>query len=207
MLWVPKGLIVGIVGFALEVRAEFSAKYHFFTCDPLFVEVRCLIFSELRFFQHSVKMLMLRLWSIVTFGRCVWARKSRDIQLATFRRHTPATSRRQISNLLCVFSMELGNHIDETTSGKSPSGSRVGVVADARHCGVSSMRAQAKNQIAQFLPNPGRRILGGAIRNVGNICLRIRFRSHAHDVCSSLAEVSPCGNPPFPCVSKCGCSW
>ena len=79
--------------------------------------------------------------------------------------------------------------------------------ADARHCGVSSMRAQAKNQIAQFLPNPGRRILGGAIRNVGNICLRIRFRSHAHDVCSSLAEVSPCGNPPFPCVSKCGCSW
>ena len=56
--------------------------------------------------------------------------------------------------------------------------------ADARHCGVSSMRAQAKNQIAQFLPNPGRRIPGGAIGNVGNICLRIRFRS-------SLAEVSP----------------
>ena len=79
--------------------------------------------------------------------------------------------------------------------------------ADARHCGVSSMRAQAKNQIAQFLPNPGRRILGGAIRNVGNICLRIWFRSHAHDVGSSLAEVSLCGNPPFPCVSKCGCSW
>ena len=85
--------------------------------------------------------------------------------------------------------MELGNHIDETTSGKSLCGSRVGVVADARHCGVSSMRAQAKNQIAQFLPNPGRRILGGAFRNVGNICLRIRFRSDAHDVCSSLAEV------------------
>ena len=103
--------------------------------------------------------------------------------------------------------MEFGNHIDGTTSGKSPSGSRVGVVADARHCGVSSMRAQAKNQIAQFLPDPRRRIPGGAIRNVGNICLRIRLRSHAHDVCSSLAEVSPCGNPPFPCVSKCGCSW
>ena len=34
---------------------------------------------------------MSRLWSVVTFGRCVWARKSRDIQLATFRRHTPAT--------------------------------------------------------------------------------------------------------------------
>ena len=79
--------------------------------------------------------------------------------------------------------------------------------ADARHCGVSSIRAQAKNQIAQFHPNPGRRIPGGAIRNVGNICLRIRFRSDAHDVCSSVAEVSPCGNPPFPCVSKCGCSW
>ena len=42
-------------------------------------------------FQHTVKMLMSRLWSVVTFGRCVWARKSRDIQLATFRRHTPAT--------------------------------------------------------------------------------------------------------------------
>ena len=93
--------------------------------------------------------------------------------MATFRRHILATSRTQISNLICVFSMELGNHIDETTSGKSPSESRVGVVADARHCGVSSMRAQAKIQIAQFLPNPGRRILGGAIRNVGNICLRI----------------------------------
>ena len=47
--------------------------------------------------------------------------------------------------------------------------------ADARRCGVSFMRAQAKNQIAQFHPNPGRRILGGAIRNVGDICLRIRF--------------------------------
>ena len=35
--------------------------------------------------------------------------------------------------------------------------------ADARHCGVSSMRAQAKNQIAQFLPNPGRRILGARV--------------------------------------------
>ena len=30
---------------------------------------------------------MSSLWSIVTFGRCVWARKSRDNQLATFRRH------------------------------------------------------------------------------------------------------------------------
>ena len=166
------------------------------------------ILSDVRSsFQNTEKMVMTHLWPIVIFGRCVWARKSRDIQLATFRRHTPATSRRQSSNLICVFSMELGNHIDETTSGKSPCGSRVGVVADARHCGVSSMRAQAKNQIAQFHPNPGRRIPGGAIRNVGNICLRIRFRSHAHDVCSSLAEVSPCGNPPFPCVSKCGCSW
>ena len=46
MLWVPKGLVVGIVGFALEVRAEFSAKYNSFTCDPLFVEVRCLIFFQ-----------------------------------------------------------------------------------------------------------------------------------------------------------------
>ena len=90
MLWVPEGLVVGIVGFALEVRAEFSAKYNLFTCDPLFVEVRCLILSEVRV-QHTVKMLMSRLWSVVTFGRCVWARKSRDIQLATFRRHTPAT--------------------------------------------------------------------------------------------------------------------
>ena len=33
---------------------------------------------------------MSRLWSIVTFGRCVWARKSRDIQFG-IRRHTLAT--------------------------------------------------------------------------------------------------------------------
>ena len=70
MLWVPKGLVVGIVGFALDVRAESSAKYNLFTCDPLFVEVRCLILSEIGF-QHTVKMLMLRLWSVVTFGMCV----------------------------------------------------------------------------------------------------------------------------------------
>ena len=92
MLWVPKGLVVGIVGFALEVRAESSAKHHCFTCPPLFVEVRCLVFIRCRSsFQHTVKMLMSRLWSVVIFGRCVWARKSRDIQLVTFRRHTPAT--------------------------------------------------------------------------------------------------------------------
>ena len=116
----------------------------FFTCDPLFVEVRCLIFIRASFFSNSVKMLMLRLWSVVIFGRCVWARKSRDIQLATFRRHTPATSRRQISNLICVFSMELGNHIDETTSGKSPSGSRVGVVykGGGRSCRCATLRSQ-----------------------------------------------------------------
>ena len=158
---------------------------------------------------------MTRLWSIVIFGRCVWARKSRDIEMATFRRHTPGTSRRQISNLICVcLAWSWGTTLMRQRAASHP----VGLVsesctravedrADARHCGVSSMRAQAKNQIAQFLPNPGRRILGGAIRNVGNICLRIRFRSHAHDVCSSLAEVSPCGYPPFPCVSKCRCSW
>ena len=101
-------------------------------------------FQSFVFFQHSVKMLMLRLWSVVIFGRCVWARKSRDIQLATFRRHTPATSRRQISNLICVFSMELGNHIDETTSGKSPSGSRVGVVykGGGRSCRSATLRSQ-----------------------------------------------------------------
>ena len=45
-----QGLVVGIVGFALEVRAEFSAKYNFFTCDPLFVEVRCLMFIRRSFF-------------------------------------------------------------------------------------------------------------------------------------------------------------
>ena len=50
MLWVPKGLVEGIVGFALEVRAELTAKYNFLTCDPLFVEVRCLIFFRRSFF-------------------------------------------------------------------------------------------------------------------------------------------------------------
>ena len=50
MLWVPKGLVVGIVGFALEVRAEFSAKYNLLTWDPLFVEVRYLIFFRAWFF-------------------------------------------------------------------------------------------------------------------------------------------------------------
>ena len=50
MLWVPKGLVAGIVGFALEARAQFSAKYNFLICDPLFVEVRCLIFIRDSFF-------------------------------------------------------------------------------------------------------------------------------------------------------------
>ena len=50
MLWVPEGLVVGIVGFALEVRAESSAQYNCFTCSSLFVEVRCLIFIRCSFF-------------------------------------------------------------------------------------------------------------------------------------------------------------
>ena len=50
MLWVPEGLLAGIVGFALEVRTESSAKYNCFTCASLFVEVRCLIFIRSSFF-------------------------------------------------------------------------------------------------------------------------------------------------------------
>ena len=204
---------MGIVGFDLDVRAESSAKYNFFTCDPLFVEVRCLILSEVRF-QHTVKMLMTRLWSIVIFGSCAWARKSRDIQLATFRRHILATSPTQISNLICVFSMELGNHIDETTSGKSPSGSRVGVVykGGGRSCRCATLRGQfheGAGQESDCTISSKSRAENSRRRDPKRWqhLFAYRFRSHAHDVCSSLAEVSPCGNPPFPCVSKCGCSW
>ena len=97
MLWVPKGLVVGIVGFALEVRAESSAKYNFFTCDPLFVEVRCLIFIRGSFFQHTVKMLMLRLWSIVTFGRCATMRWQRFV--VTHLRHVGCWHRGRLFSL------------------------------------------------------------------------------------------------------------
>ena len=216
MLWVPKGLVVGIVGVALDVRAEFSAKYNFFTCDPLFVEVRCLIFIRRSFFFPTIGEDVDDASVVHCHFRqvCVGAEEQGHSVGNVSSSHTCDITKADLEFDLCVFSMELGNHIDETTSGKSPSGllsesytRAVEDRADARHCGVSSMRAQAKNQIAQFLPNPGRRIQGGAIRNVGNICLRIRFRSHAHDVCSSKAGVSPCGNPPFPCASKCGCSW
>ena len=45
-----QGLVVGIVGFALEVRAESRAQYNCFTCPPLLVEVRCLIFIRCSLF-------------------------------------------------------------------------------------------------------------------------------------------------------------
>ena len=41
---------MGIVEFAFEVREESSAQYNCFTCSPLFVEVRCLIFIRGSFF-------------------------------------------------------------------------------------------------------------------------------------------------------------
>ena len=88
-------------------------------------------------------------------------RLNEDIQLVTFPRYTLATSRTQISNIICVFGMELGNHIDETTSGKSPSGSRVGVVykGGGRSCRSATLRsqffeAQAKDYMGQPLSRP-----------------------------------------------------
>ena len=85
MLWVPKGLVVGIVGFALEVRAESSAKYNVFTCDPLFVEVRCLIFIRGSFFPtHGEDV------DVASVVYCHF-RQVCDNEMATFRRHTPAT--------------------------------------------------------------------------------------------------------------------
>ena len=43
MLWVPKGLFVGIVGFALEVRAESSAQYNSSQC---FIVCRSSVFDD-----------------------------------------------------------------------------------------------------------------------------------------------------------------
>ena len=85
MLWVPKGLVVGIVGFALKVRAESNAKYMFFTCASLLVEVRCLIFIRGSFFPT--------LGEDVDVASVVYChfRQVCHNEMATFRRHTPAT--------------------------------------------------------------------------------------------------------------------